>query len=252
MLRAQAMVDRLADLGVSITWDDVAAIAGSAVVGRPHIARAMVASGAIASPEQAFTQDWIADGGRAYVTRYALDPARAIGLVRAAGGVAVIAHPARTATCSSPTSRSPPGRRGPDRGGGLPSGPACRRASRLLALTRELGLIATGGSDDHGRLTGYRIGSRTTPPAAYEALISRAAAGPGGGFRWRLPVLFPNDHHIIVGQRRSARCFTKISIRVSAPPCSAGSPSPRLSPRCGASPTALRTGGPIPESERRR
>src|SRR5580692_12971835 len=48
VLRAQAMVDRLIDLGVPITWDDVAAIAGSAVVGRPHIARAMAASGAIA------------------------------------------------------------------------------------------------------------------------------------------------------------------------------------------------------------
>src|SRR5215470_3447197 len=91
VLRARAMVDRLIDLGVPITWDDVAAIAGSAVVGRPHIARAMAASGAIASPEQAFTPDWIADGGRAYVGRYALDPVRAIALVRSAGGVAVLA-----------------------------------------------------------------------------------------------------------------------------------------------------------------
>ena len=67
VLRAQAMVDRLIDLGVPITWADVAAIAGSAVVGRPHIARAMADSGAIASPREAFTRDWIADGeiGRA-------------------------------------------------------------------------------------------------------------------------------------------------------------------------------------------
>ena len=93
VLRARAMVDRLIDLGVPITWDDVAAIAGAAVIGRPHIARAMAASGAIESPDQAFTQDWIADGGRAYVDRYALEPARAIGLVRATGGVAVVAHP---------------------------------------------------------------------------------------------------------------------------------------------------------------
>jgi len=93
VLRAQAMVDRLIDLGVPVTWDDVAAIAGSAVVGRPHIARAMAASGAIASPDQAFTREWIADGGRAYVDRYALEPVRAIGLVRAAGGFAVIANP---------------------------------------------------------------------------------------------------------------------------------------------------------------
>ena len=43
----------------------------------------------------------------------------------------------------------------------------------LLGLTRELGLIATGGSDDHGRLTGHRIGSHTTPAQAYEALALR-------------------------------------------------------------------------------
>src|SRR6516164_3615531 len=93
VLRARAMVDKLAGLGVDISWEQVAAIAGRAVVGRPHIARAMAASGAIASPGEAFTRDWIADGGRAYVDRYALDPARAIGLVREAGGVAVLAHP---------------------------------------------------------------------------------------------------------------------------------------------------------------
>jgi len=87
VLRARAMVDRLAGLGVDVSWAQVAAIAGQAVVGRPHIARAMADSGAIATPREAFTRDWIADGGRAYVGRYALDPVRAIGLVRTAGGV---------------------------------------------------------------------------------------------------------------------------------------------------------------------
>ena len=179
--RAQAMVDRLAGLGVPITWGDVAAIAGSAVVGRPHIARAMVASGAIAAPEQAFTLDWIADGGRAYVTRYALDPVRAIGLVRAAGGVAVIAHPradrALLVADDQIAGLAAAGLAGvevfhPDQPADVQAG--------LLGLTRELGLIATGGSDDHGRLTGHRIGSRTTPAEAYEALTALArTATPG-------------------------------------------------------------------------
>jgi predicted metal-dependent phosphoesterase TrpH len=179
--RARAMVDRLAGLGVPITWDDVAAIAGSSVVGRPHIARAMVASGAIASPEQAFTLDWIADGGRAYVTRYALDPVRAIGLVRAAGGVAVIAHPradrALLVADDQIAGLAAAGLAGvevfhPDQPADVQAG--------LLGLTRELGLIATGGSDDHGRLTGHRIGSCTTPAPAYEALAALArAATPG-------------------------------------------------------------------------
>ena len=91
--RGREMVGKLRELGVDITWEQVAAIAGDAVVGRPHIARAMVAAGAIASPEQAFTPEWIGPGGRAYVSRYALDPERAIRLVAAAGGVSVLAHP---------------------------------------------------------------------------------------------------------------------------------------------------------------
>ena len=175
VLRAQAMVDRLIDLGVPITWDDVAAIAGSAVVGRPHIARAMAASGAIASPDQAFTREWIADGGRAYVDRYALEPARAIGLVRAAGGVAVVAHPRANRDLLV----------GDEQIAGLaaaglagvevfhPDQPEAEQAS-LLGLTRDLGLIATGGSDDHGSLTGHRIGSHTAAPGAYESLIAQA------------------------------------------------------------------------------
>jgi len=174
VLRAQAMVRRLADLGVDITWDQVAAIAGPAVVGRPHIARAMAASGAIASPAEAFTRDWIGDGGRAYVGRYALDPGRAIRLVRDAGGVAVLAHP----LASRDTLVSDEQIAGLAAAGlaGVevfhPDQTETERAG-LLALAHDLDLVATGGSDDHGSLTGHRIGCDTTAADAYQALISR-------------------------------------------------------------------------------
>jgi predicted metal-dependent phosphoesterase TrpH len=177
VLRAQAMVDRLAALGVPITWDDVSSIAGSAVVGRPHIARAMAASGVIASPAEAFTADWIADGGRAYVGRYALDPVRAIGLVRAAGGVAVLAHP-RANRDSRVSDEQIAGLATAGLAGVEvfhPDQPEADQAD-LLGLTRDLGLIPTGGSDDHGSLTGHRIGSYTTAGPAYESLL----AGAGG------------------------------------------------------------------------
>jgi 3',5'-nucleoside bisphosphate phosphatase len=172
--RARAMVRALADLGVAISWDQVAAIAGTGVVGRPHIARALVTSGAIAEPGQAFTRDWIGEGGRAYVGRYALDPVRAIRLVRQGGGVSVLAHP-----------RAGRARVSDEQIAGLaaaglagvevfhPDQPEAERA-RLLGLVRDLGLVATGGSDDHGRLTGHRIGCEVTPRDAYQALISEA------------------------------------------------------------------------------
>lgn len=175
VLRARAMVDKLAGLGVDISWEQVAAIAGEAVVGRPHIARAMAASGAITSPREAFTRDWIADGGRAYVDRYALDPARAIGLVQAAGGVAVLAHPRAGrdtwVTDEQITRLAAAGLAGlevfhPDQ--------SDAERARLLALASDLSLVATGGSDDHGSLTDYRLGCETTPEDAYQTLISRA------------------------------------------------------------------------------
>jgi predicted metal-dependent phosphoesterase TrpH len=173
VLRARAMVDRLIDLGVPISWDDVAAIAGTAVVGRPHIARAMAASGAIASPEQAFTPDWIADGGRAYVGRYALDPVRAIALVRSAGGVAVLAHPrANRALLVDDAQIADLATAG--LAGVEVFHPDQPDPASLLALTRDLGLIATGGSDDHGSLTGHRIGSHIAAADAYERLIAQA------------------------------------------------------------------------------
>ena len=179
VLRARAMVDNLAGLGVEVSWEQVAAIAGQAVVGRPHIARAMADSGAIASPREAFTRDWIADGGRAYVDRYALDPVRAIGLVRAAGGVSVLAHPRAgrdtRVTDEQITRLAAVGLAGlevfhPDQS-------EAERA-RLLALAHDLDLVATGGSDDHGSLTGFRLGCETTSAAAYQDLLSRVPGHP--------------------------------------------------------------------------
>jgi hypothetical protein len=184
--RARAMVDRMRELGADVTWEQVAAIAGDAVVGRPHLARALAASGAVATPADAFTADWIADGGRAFVDRYAPGLARAVGLVRAAGGVPVLAHP-----------RSP-GYEIPDEvivalaDAGLGGIEVFHfdhdepQRARLAQLARSLNLIMTGGSDDHGSYhpggpppapDGDRgLGSETTPPEQYARLLALAAA----------------------------------------------------------------------------
>jgi 3',5'-nucleoside bisphosphate phosphatase len=183
MLRARAMVERLAELGAPVTWEQVSALAAGGVVGRPHIARAMVDAGVIPAAELAFGPAWLGAGGRAHVARYAPDPARAIGLVRAAGGVAVLAHP-----------RAGRGWMVPDdviaglAAAGL-SGIEVRHPDQdreqraaLQGLANSLGLIATGGSDDHGELTGYRLGSDTIAPDAYERLLSQATgAAPVSG-----------------------------------------------------------------------
>ena len=174
--RARAMVERLDELGVPVTWEQVSALAGDGVVGRPHIARAMVAAGAISSPGEAFGPDWIGAGGRAHVTRYALDPARAIALIRAAGGVTVLAHP----RAGSRAWMMPDDVIADLAAAGLhgievwhPDQERSQR-SHLTALAADLGLVASGGSDDHGALTGYRIGSETIVPEEYQRLLSEA------------------------------------------------------------------------------
>ena len=175
--RARRMVEALRGLGVGITWAQVEALAGGGVVGRPHIARAMTAAGAISSPQQAFTPEWIGTGGRAHVSRYAPDPQRAIRLIRAAGGVAVLAHPGAVSRGGKLSDQVIAGLAAVGMAGLEVAHPNHDRAERerLGDLATKLGLVPCGGSDDHGSLTGYRIGQETTAPQAYERLMSLCA-----------------------------------------------------------------------------
>ena len=174
--RAREMVDKLSALGVDVTWEQVEQIAGGGVVGRPHIARAMVAAGAIESPGDAFTEDWIGTGGRAHVRRYALDPVEAIRLVGSAGGVCVLAHPmveARgwlvpedlivelAAAGLAGLEVAHPSHELPER-------------TALADLATRLNLVASGGSDDHGELTGDRIGVESVDAEAFGRLLGAA------------------------------------------------------------------------------
>jgi len=174
--RARAMVNRLAALGVPVTWDQVSEVASGGVVGRPHIARALVEIGVVPTVADAFGPDWLGPGGRAYVSRYALDPVRAVRLVSHAGGVTVLAHPRGSAR----------GWRTPDEvieelaAAGLtglevnhPQHDERERAA-LSDLASRLRLLSSGGSDDHGELTGHRIGTVIAPEGAYEQLVERA------------------------------------------------------------------------------
>jgi predicted metal-dependent phosphoesterase TrpH len=183
--RAQAMTQRLRELGADVSWEQVTAIAGDAVVGRPHLARALAAAGAIADPREAFTAEWIGDGGRAFVDRYAPGLARAVGLVRAAGGVPVLAHP------RSPGYEIPDAVIAELAGAGLvgievfhPDHDQAER-DRLTGLARSLDLVCTGGSDDHGAFIpsgqvqpGHGLGRETTPLAEYERLLALAGTRP--------------------------------------------------------------------------
>ncbi len=175
--RAKDMVAKLGALGTGVTWEQVSAIAGDGVVGRPHVARAMLERGVVRSFDEAFTADWLGTGGRAHAARYALDPVRAVRLVSAAGGVSVLAHPFgqirgwRIAE-DLISELALAGLAGvevdhPDQDQ--------QKRSALRAVAASLGLVCTGGSDDHGELTGDRIGAEVTATSDLARLLSAAS-----------------------------------------------------------------------------
>ena len=174
--RATAMIAKLSELGVPVSWEQVTRIAGGGVIGRPHIARAMIEAAVVSSIEEAFTPEWIGPGGRAHVRRYALDPVDAIRLVDAAGGVTVLAHPlAVTRGWMVPedliSELAAAGLDGVEVA--HPDHDVAQR-DHLATVARRLGLAVTGGSDDHGELTGDRIGCEATGQEDLTALLERA------------------------------------------------------------------------------
>ena len=176
VLRAQRMVDKCIALGAPITWERVREIAGG-VVGRPHIASALIEKGMVKDIDEAFGPEWIGHGGRAHVDKYDLDPLSAIALVKGAGGVTVMAHPFAETRGPSASEEDiaafkQAGLTGiemdhPDHD------PAARERVRRLA--EELDLLTTGSSDWHGSRKPTKIGAETTAPEVFAALREAAA-----------------------------------------------------------------------------
>lgn len=172
--RAARILARLREIGIALDEEEVYALAGQGTIGRPHIARALVGAGHAADLPDAFSR-LIGRNKPAYVPRPRVDPRDAIALVRAAGGVPVLAHPFSPGGVEGVLDRLiPVGLRGMEVDYGEYT-PADRDTLRQIAARREL--IATGGSDFHGPGVGsaYRVlGGPPVPLAAVENL--RAAA----------------------------------------------------------------------------
>jgi predicted metal-dependent phosphoesterase TrpH len=175
--RGRAIVANLAADGVPITWNQVARMAAGGPVGRPHIARVLVANGAVPSVDEAF-QRLLSASSKYHVAKADADVFDVIALVRAARGVSVFAHPLarhRGAVVGEDVIAAMaraglhgievdhPDHAPPDR-------------TRLAALADELGLVATGSSDYHGTNRAIRLGMCTTTRTAYEQLFGRETA----------------------------------------------------------------------------
>lgn len=184
--RAKKMIARLNDLGVPVTWDQVARIAAGGSVGRPHIATALVELGVVDTVSDAFTPQWLADGGRAYAEKHETDPFEAIRLVKAAGGVTVFAHPGaakrgRTVPEAAIAELAAAGLDGIEVDH-MDHDAATR--DRLRGLAADTGLLTTGSSDYHGSRKTCVLGEYTTDPEVYGEITRRATGAfpvPGAG-----------------------------------------------------------------------
>jgi len=174
--RALRMVANFNALGVPITFARVLEIAGGAPVGRPHLAKAVVEVGACADEREVFDR-YLADGGPADAPKHAVDPVRAVELLRAAGGVVVLAHPAlfgaRDGGEEIPTdaleAMVESGLAGVEAEHPAHSRPA---VERWTALTRRYGLLVTAGSDHHGGERDVPVGAAVTGRETLERIRS--------------------------------------------------------------------------------
>src|SRR5262245_35524439 len=90
--RVHRIVERLTELGMPLTAEEVFAVCKEGSAGRPHVAQAMVDRGYVKSAREAFDR-WLHAGGPANVPRRRLTPVEAVKVIRRAGGVPVLAHP---------------------------------------------------------------------------------------------------------------------------------------------------------------
>jgi 3',5'-nucleoside bisphosphate phosphatase len=158
--RARQIVERLNGLGVAVALEDVLAQAGTGVVGRPHVARALIAEGWAVDARDAFDR-YLGAGRPAYVPKEQLSMQEAIAMVHDAGGLAVLAHPGAGGTRERIEALRALGLDGIEVK--HPSHSSSDTA-RLRGLCEQFAMVMSGGSDWHGASDGPRtIGMMQVP-----------------------------------------------------------------------------------------
>jgi len=167
--RNRKIVKKIADMGHSISLEDVERISRVGQTGRPHIAKALMARGVVKNMLEAF-EKFLKKGAPAYVSRFVYDAKNAIAMIKQAGGVAILAHPVQIDSALALL----PGLIADLAGMGLDGvelyyptqSPAIRKKIRLIADRYQL--LYTGGSDYHGDIRpGTRLagGKNVSVPA---------------------------------------------------------------------------------------
>jgi hypothetical protein len=174
--RMKKMIENLQSAGYDITLDDVEAVKPfGATVGRPHLADALVRKKIVKSRDEAFV-DLLHNDSPFYVSHFAPTPEDSIRAIRAAGGVAVIAHPfasrrGETLNADSFASLVTAGLNGIEV---FHRDQSEEERAQLIDIAHQLNLVITGSSDYHGTGKMNKLGENTTAPAEWERLESMA------------------------------------------------------------------------------
>jgi predicted metal-dependent phosphoesterase TrpH len=157
--RASKIVDLLNANGVRITFEAVLEQSGTAAIGRPHVAKALIAEGWAVDSRDAFDR-YLAAGRPGFVPKDQLTVRDAIALIHAAGGLAVVAHPGQQGTRERIELLKNDGLDGVEV---RHPGHSSEDIARLLALVDHFGLVPSGGSDWHGVPGPRTLGAMRVP-----------------------------------------------------------------------------------------
>ena len=161
--RAQRIVERLNALGIPIRLESVLKEADGGAIGRPHVARAMIAGGWAVDLREAFDK-YLGNGRTAFVGKERLAMRDAIAMIHRARGLAILAHPAQSGTRERVATLVSEGLDGVEV---LHPSHSWEDSQRLDALVNEFKLVRSGGSDWHGAVDGARTLGMMRVPAQW-------------------------------------------------------------------------------------
>lgn len=167
--RVRAIIKKLNGLGVDLAYEKVLSYCKGRVIGRPHVAMAMVDEEYVGNFSEAF-QKYLAEDGAAFVEKKGLNPQQAIRLIENAGGIAVMAHPYKTNSDDLIENLVEWGIKGIEVYCPTQKGTAGRK---YREIARKYNLVGTGGSDFHTESGPYSLNYLKMPYSVVEQLRER-------------------------------------------------------------------------------
>ncbi|MCI5600839.1 MAG: PHP domain-containing protein [Hallerella porci] len=167
--RARSILKKLASFGVNVSFEKVMSYCKGKVVGRPHIAMALVDEEYVSSFGEAFNK-YLADGAPAFVEKRGLNPQQTIRLIENAGGIAVLAHPYKSNVDVLIPDLVEAGLQGIEIYSPAQKGSVGRR---YRELAEHYNLVGTGGSDFHTENSPYNPNCMKMPYSVVEELRER-------------------------------------------------------------------------------